>query len=174
MALPFTDYTSNVTTSDNFVVTGDGMFDDLMETINAHLSARFLAGQITGKEYAIVYLGAIQEAAQTSAKIFLEREISEKKSVLLDQQIAESAAKTSLLTAQELTEDKKTLLVIAQTLGFKIDAKQKLYAKTVETYAVHESVNKNSVVPTIIEDANITTLFNDLNELIEPGVADIS
>ena len=170
MALPFTDYTSNVTTDAAFVVTGDGMLDDLMETITAHVKAQFCDNKITGTDYATVYLGSLQAALTTSAKIFLERQLAEKQAELLDgqialvtQQIAESAAKTALLTAQKITEDEKPALVIAQTLGFQVDGKQKLYSKCMESWAVYESVNKlGDGGPNTIDYANMLALYNDI------------
>ena len=90
MALPFSDLTRNVATDDDYVVTGDGILDDLMETFTAHLKAQWCDGKITGVEYATVYLGGIQAIMQTAAKIFLERELTEKQINLVNQQIVES------------------------------------------------------------------------------------
>ena len=181
MALLFTDYTDNVVADSDYKVTGDGMFDDLMESFTVHVDSQFCNSRLSGDQYAQVYLGGLQEVMKTSAKIFLEKDIADKQQELIDaqillveQQVLESVAKTELLEAQALTEAAKLLLVEAQTLGFQIDAKQKLYAKTMETFAVYESVNKVGSLPPAIENANMTTLFNDLNDLIEPGVTPIS
>ena len=173
MPLPFTDYTDNVVIDeDSYDVTGDGMFDDLMETVTKHVEAQFCNGRITGVDYATVYLGSMQAAMQTSAKIFLEREIAEQQRLLLEeqtalvtQQILESVAKTALIEAQTLTEAEKLLLVQAQTLGFKIDGKQ-LFAKAMETYAVFESVNKTGLSANPAEDANMTALYNEIQVLL--------
>jgi len=177
MALPFTDLTRNVATNAEYVVSGDGMFDDLMETVNSHLKAQFCNGAITGVEYATVYIGALEKTLETAADIFLKREIAEKEALKLDaeialigsqqdlveQQILESTAKTALIEAQTLTETEKKLLVIAQTLGFKVDGKQKLYAKNMESWAVYESVNKVAQSPNTIDFANILAMYNEIN-----------
>ena len=46
------------------VVTGTGVFDDMMETVNAHMAAQFNLGRITGSDYATVYLTAMQATVQ--------------------------------------------------------------------------------------------------------------
>jgi len=56
MAVANTDLTqgSALTTSADYVVTGTGIFDDLMEAVNIHLDAQFHLGRITGADYATV------------------------------------------------------------------------------------------------------------------------
>ena len=56
MAVANTDLTqgSALTTSADYVVTGTGIFDDLMEAVNIHLDAQFQLGRITGADYATV------------------------------------------------------------------------------------------------------------------------
>jgi len=191
MALPFTDLTSNVDTrEEDWVVSGDGFFDDLMETINAHLKAQWCDGKITGPDYSAVYIGALEKTLQVASDIFLKREIAEKEGLKLDaeilligaqqalaeeqktlvaQQTQESAAKTALINAQKATEDEKKLLVIAQTLGFKVDGKQKLYAKNMESWAVYESVNKIAQSPNTIDFANMVALYNEINNELLGG-----
>ena len=64
MAIDISNLTQNVTTSADNVVTGSGIFDDMMETVNAHMAAQFNLGRITGSDYATVYLTAIQATVQ--------------------------------------------------------------------------------------------------------------
>jgi hypothetical protein len=94
---------SSLTTSTDgkYTVTGSGIFDDLMEAANTHLSAQFNLGRITGKDYATVYLGAIQSSLQGSVQFILGKQQADKQS--------------DLLTKQILTEEKKTLDIVNQT-----------------------------------------------------------
>jgi len=108
----FTDFTDNVATSTDNVVTGNGVFDDMMETINAHIEAQFQKDRITGKEYATVYLGAMQSAMAQSMQFVLQKPISERQADL----------------------------VTRQTAGFDDDAKQKLLKNVMDTWAVAYSV----------------------------------
>jgi hypothetical protein len=167
----FTDNTSVDETT--FEVTGSGIFDNMMEAVTLHITSEFDKGSITGTERATVYLGALQSVLQTSAKIFLESQLADDQSAqvqaqtdLIEQQILESIAKTALITAQKTTEDLKDELVQAQTLGFKTDAKQKLYAKMAETWAIFYSVAKSGSPPdsanTIAIDALQAEILADL------------
>ena len=71
MTISTSTLTSNVATS-NGVVTGDGVFDDLMETVNTHLENQFQLGRITGTDYATVYLGALQSTIQQASQFVLQ------------------------------------------------------------------------------------------------------
>ena len=55
MTLTISSLTTNVQTDSSYVVTGDGILDDIMETVNKHLDAQFKLGRITGTDYATVY-----------------------------------------------------------------------------------------------------------------------
>ena len=145
MTLAFTEFTNNTsldsTTSE---ITGDGIFDNLMEALTLHIKSQYNKGAINSVDYATVYLGAMQTAVQTTAKIYLESQIQIDQSALLqaqklliDKQIVESTNKNNLILAQIATEQKKDDLVAAQTLGFRVDAKQKVLAKCLETAAIY-------------------------------------
>ena len=75
---------SSVTNTNN-VVTGTGVFDDLMESVTAHLEAQFQLGRITGTDFATVYLGAIQSALQASVTYALGQEKTNAEVALLTQ-----------------------------------------------------------------------------------------
>ena len=140
------------------VVTGSGVFDNLMEAVNVHLDAQYNSGRLTGAEYATVYLGALQGTIQQSIAFVLGEQQADKQADLIDKQIAteikktsdvasttlvrdtQSANDTALKTAQTLmtnnqaaTEVKKTLNVVADTL-FK-DQQTLLTANQVNTEA---------------------------------------
>ena len=113
MAITITNLTSNIATSSANVVTGDGIFDDLMETVTAHLDAQYVLGRITGTQYAEVYLGALQSALSQAVAYTLGQETT-------NAQVLQILAQTSLIGQQELTEVEQTTLVTAQEL--KVDA----------------------------------------------------
>ena len=66
MTLTIADLTAGITTDTSNVVTGTGIFDDLMEAVNTHLEAQYNLGRITGTDYSTVYLGALQATVQQS------------------------------------------------------------------------------------------------------------
>lgn len=93
--------------------TNTGIFDKLMEAVNAQIESQFLANRITGSDYANVYLGSIQSVLQQSVQFALQEQLTEA-------QIADVIAGTTLKDKQlEIAEverltklyEKDTLLV---------------------------------------------------------------
>jgi len=144
----FTGFTGNVITDADFKVTGDGILDDIMETMTKHVQAQFDRGSITGVEYSSVYLGGMQAALSTATQLFLGGETA--------------VAKADLIKSQKLTEDEKVSLVNAQTLGFRTDAKQKVLAKMMETWAIYYSVAKAGAPPNSANTTEIDELKDDI------------
>ncbi len=100
----------SISSDGKFTVTGDGMFDDLMEAVNAHLSAQYDLERITGSDYATVYLGATQ-SAMSSAVQYLTAGMSWG---LIEQQRLVEVEKVKLIEAQTQTEIEKKDLITAQ------------------------------------------------------------
>lgn len=90
--------TADVTTG---AVGGDGIFDQLMLAVSAHVQAEFNAGRIRGAEYSTVYLGALQTAMQTGVQYALAQERTEKEIELLEQQLANAIIEGRVQEAQE-------------------------------------------------------------------------
>lgn len=176
MSIDFSGYTSNLSTDKiKHTVKGDGVFDNIMEAITEHLKAQYDLGVIDSTDMSTVYLGAIQTAMQTASKIFLEYNISanqalllEKQKELVEKQILQSQAETELVNARKETEKLKTDLVKAQTLGFKIDAKQKVLSSSMQAWGIYYSSVQEGDPPSSITSTEIDELKdNILNELNE-------
>ena len=101
---------SSVTNTNN-VITGTGVFDDLMESVTAHLEAQFQLGRITGTDFATVYLGAMQSALQSSVSYTLGQEKTNADVVLIGKQGLKVDADKLLVDAQELLTDAQKLKV---------------------------------------------------------------
>lgn len=76
-SIEISDITSNVATNSSYDVTGDGYFDDVMETINTHLKAQFNAGRITGDNYAKSYVALAQNALNQTIQFGLTKRSAE-------------------------------------------------------------------------------------------------
>jgi hypothetical protein len=113
------------------VVTGGGVFDDLMETINTHLDAQFKLGRITGTEYSTVYLGALQSAAQNAVSYVIGQEKT-------NSDVASATIQDTLISAQKLKVDADTTLVTAQEL--KVDADKLLVNQQVISSAADDAL----------------------------------
>ena len=105
----------------NNVVTGTGVFDDLMEAVTTHLEAQYQLGRITGGDFATVYLGAMQSALQQSVGYAVGAEktnadviLTGKQGLLVDAQELKTDAEKLLVDAQELQVDGQTALGVKQ------------------------------------------------------------
>ena len=134
MAISIGNLTAGIATDADNVVTGTGIFDDMMETVNAHMAAQFNLGRITGSDYATVYLTAMQATVQQAvaytigmqkgnaeASLLFQKEITEVAQTDKATKVAPSA--TSVMGAQ-------AALAVEQAKGFKWNADQK-YLKTI-------------------------------------------
>lgn len=86
MAIDITDLTSNVATDGDYSVTGDGIFDNIMETINTHIKAQFDADRIQSTDIANMYIGIVPSALSESVKILLQGDIAAKNAEVLEAQ----------------------------------------------------------------------------------------
>ena len=124
-------------------IDGNGVFDVLMRTVNAHLQKEWSANRLKGTEYSTVYLGALESTMNASLQFLLARDKTNaeidilkqqlvnlkveeanaiKQGVVLTNQAAQIAAQTSLTTKQELQVVAETLNVPKQ--GALIDAQK--------------------------------------------------
>lgn len=82
------ELTSNVTMDEKFEVSGDGIFDKLMETINTHISAQYKAQRLRADNVATVYVGVVPTVLQESIKFLLQRKNSSQQLKVLEAQEA--------------------------------------------------------------------------------------
>lgn len=79
-------------------IDGDGVFDRLMTTFNLHMDVQAQKNRITGKEYAEVYLGGVQNILAQSVGFLLQRDTAYWQA--LAAQAAVQTAQVGLVTAQ--------------------------------------------------------------------------
>ena len=143
MPVTIASLTSNIATDTDYVVTGDGVFDDLMETVNAHLDAQFKLGRITGTDYATVYLGAMQSALQQAVTFTLGMEKTNAEVSLLAQKEITEYAQTQQTT--NVAPDPASILGAQGTLlteqakGFKWNADQKYLKTLMDAWSINVS-----------------------------------
>lgn len=81
------DLTSNVTVDNTtHVVTGDGVFDKIMETLNKHIEAQYKANRIKASDVATVYVGVTPTVLSESIKFLLQRKNSTQQLKVLEAQ----------------------------------------------------------------------------------------
>ena len=134
MAISIVNLTQNVVTSADNIVTGTGIFDDMMTTVNAHMAAQFNLGRITGSDYATVYLTAIQSTIQQAVAFTIgAQKGNAEESLLLQKEITEFAQtdqSTKVAPTATSIAGRQAALAGEQAKGFKWNADQK-YLKTI-------------------------------------------
>lgn len=143
MTITIASLTTNIATSATYVVTGDGVLDDIMETVNAHLDAQFKLGRITGTDYATVYLGAMQAAVAQAVQYTMGLEKTNAEVSLLTQKdITEFAQtnQTSKVAANTLsTQGRQQNLYTEQAKGFQWNADQKYLKTLLDAWSINIS-----------------------------------
>ena len=134
MPITISSLTAGVATDDANVVTGTGIFDDMMETVNAHMAAQFNLGRITGSDYATVYLTALQATVQQAVAFTIGVQKGNAEESLLFQKEVTEFAQTDRSTKVAPTTTSimgtAAALSVEQAKGFKWNADQK-YLKTI-------------------------------------------
>ena len=133
---------SSLTVTNN-VVTGSGVFDDLMEAVTTHLEAQYQLGRITGGDFATVYLGAMQSALQQSVAYSIGAEKTNAEVPLINQKQVTEYGQT-LVTGNNTpnansTMGKQVTLYGEQAKGFKWNADQKYLKTLLDSWAINIS-----------------------------------
>ena len=143
MAIDISNLTQNVTTSADNVVTGSGIFDDMMETVNAHMAAQFNLGRITGSDYATVYLTAIQSTiTQAVAFTIGAQKGNAEQSLLFQKEVTEFAQTerdTKVAPTTTSVIGKSNNLANEQAKGFQWNADQKYLKTLLDAWSINIS-----------------------------------
>lgn len=82
-------------------IDGDGVFDSLMRSINAHLLNEYTKDRIDGNSYGEVYLGSIQAAISQSIQFLLSKDKSSLDAALIEAQTRKIDAEIELIDVQK-------------------------------------------------------------------------
>jgi hypothetical protein len=143
MAITIANLTANVATDASNVVTGTGVFDDMMETVNAHMAAQFNLGRITGSDYATVYLTAMQATVQQAVAYTIGMQKGNAEESLLFQKEVTEFAQTEKTTKVAPTTTsvigKSNNLATEQAKGFQWNADQKYLKTLLDAWSINIS-----------------------------------
>ena len=95
-------------TDGRYKVTGDGVFDDLMEAVYEHLDSQYKLNRLAGDKYADVYLGSMQSALAAAVQFVLGEQTADKQADLLTEQIEHEKLKMLQTKAQTELIKKQT------------------------------------------------------------------
>ena len=143
MAISIVNLTQNVVTSADNIVTGTGIFDDMMTTVNAHMAAQFNLGRITGSDYATVYLTAIQATVQQAVTFTIGAQKGNAEQALLFQkeitEFAQTDKSTKVAPSTTSIMGRTASLSAEQAKGFKWNADQKYLKTLLDAWSINIS-----------------------------------
>ncbi len=167
MPLTIANLTDNIATSaaPNYNVTGDGIFDDLMEATNAHLDAQFRLNRITGTDYATTYLGVMQAVIQSAVAYTLGQAKANAETDLLFQkevtEFAQTGQTTKVAPDTASVLGRQNNLSTEQAKGFKWNADQKHLKTLLDAWAINISTaGVPSTGITDIQDAGMNAAID--------------
>jgi hypothetical protein len=179
-AIVITDITSSTPSS-----IGTGAFDVLMESVNNQILKQWEQGRLSGADYAVVYLGALQAVLEQSVKFALSTESAG----LQADEVAESTGRNNakmvadialtekqalLAIAKTTTENTNTVdatggaakdtsdLRAAQALGFSNNTKQSLLKTMLDGYSTNLAIAGVADVPESTRDSAIDQLTQNI------------
>jgi hypothetical protein len=91
------------------VVDGDGTFDGIMSSLNAHLKKEYETGRITGNDYAQAYVGVTTTALSTAVQYLLAKDQAHWQAHLAQKQ--SQAAEIAVIQARAALEMQKAQLI---------------------------------------------------------------
>ena len=172
MAITIADLTAGVATDDANVVTGTGVFDDMMETVNAHMAAQFNLGRITGSDYATVYLTVMQATIQQAVAFTVGVQKGNSEEALLLQKEVTEFAQTDRATKQAPTTTSimgaAAALSVEQAKGFKWNADQKYLKTLLDAWSINTSTAGVPATQVTAINASGTDNINDHIANAEP------
>tara|TARA_R110000787_G_scaffold104340_7_gene211229 strand:- start:1662 stop:2186 length:525 start_codon:yes stop_codon:yes gene_type:complete len=161
MTLTVANLTANVTTTDN-VVTGTGIFDDLMETVNTHLNAQFNLNRITSTDYAEVYVTAMAAAMQQAVAYTIGQEKQNAETTLLFQkevtEFAQTEQSTKVAASSTSVMGAQATVSVEQAKGFKWNADQKYLKTILDAWAIN--ISTSGIAATGVDAINETGTGN--------------
>ena len=152
MPINIKEFTDNVQRDDvEYIVSGDGIFDTLMETATQHLKAQFEGNRFREEDYATAYVQIYQATLQAALQIWLQKGIAEKQ--------------LELLAKQMETETNKAALYRRQIEGFDESYKEKILKILLDAWGIGFSVGSDAFtaenIPAPMKEAAISKVFNE-------------
>ena len=172
MPITISSLTAGVATDDANVVTGTGIFDDMMETVNAHMAAQFNLGRITGSDYATVYLTVMQATIQQAVAYTVGvQKGNAEESLLFQKEITEFAQtdqSTKVAPSTTSIMGAAAALSAEQAKGFKWNADQKYLKTILDAWSINISTAGIAATQVTAINASGTDNINDHIANAEP------
>lgn len=186
-----TEFTANVERDNiEYIVSGEGVFDTLMETATEHLKAQFEGNRIREEDYAAAYIEIYKATLQAALQAWLQKrateadvlakladiplkekqleaaqaeiELKQAELPLKEEQLKLLKEQLKLLQAQAETEKGKAALYMRQIESFDESYKEKLLKIMLDTWGIGFSVASDAfkTVPEPMSNEAINLLYN--------------
>lgn len=136
--LNVSDVTDNVRVSTENIVAGDGIFDQLMQTVTKHLDAQLAAGRLDTTTYGTVYLGAMQSVISSSIQYSLQVKDTETK---INETVENGKKDRALKDAQTTKVLNESALVTQQVSELTANGLKDRAVKTEQIVKMQEEVD---------------------------------
>ncbi len=149
-----------------YIVTGDGVFDDVMEAVNVHLDAQYSLGRLQGADYARAYAESMQGALQQAVIFLLTRQKSDAEADLIKEQILTEIEKRNNIVADTALKVEQAKLVTQQTETEKNNTslvKQKFLTEVQTTQIEIEKVITAGHASTLVLNQGLTEVSKAAN-----------
>ena len=146
----------NVSDLTKGTVSGDGIFDKLMQATKAHLDDEYSKNRIKGPEYSTVYLGALQAVMDRSLQFLLSQQKVDLEAQLMSEQITTEQAQQAILGEQELNLQAERTKIIADT--------------ALITAQEANAITQNTVL--IAQECKLRAEFDQLEQMVLKTVAE--
>ena len=157
------ELTSNVKMDPaTFEVTGDGVFDKIMRTLNAHMLAQYKAQRLKAENFATVYVGVVPTVLQESMKFIMQKDNLLKDLEVKDANIALLNRQKDNLVKDNEVKDANIALLNRQKEGFDDNKYQKLFEAQMNAWALMFSSGLLTTQPSIISNDSASSLYNTL------------
>jgi len=104
--IDISNITGNLSVDSGYNVTGDGYFDDLMESVNTHLKAQYDANRITGDSYARAYVSSMQAVLSQSIQFALAKRSTEIRTDIAEEDYKKKLEDYEIMTATGVRQAK--------------------------------------------------------------------
>lgn len=147
---------------------GNGVFDEMMRSVKAHLKEEYDSQRIRGSEYTQVYLQSLQAAMTQSIQWQLGADIAKKQAELIEAQVEGQRKQNDILLEQLAQTIAQTELIRVQTANAIEEGKIIPHQKElVEEQVVQAGLQSQMITQqTLTEEENTKTAKYNVDEML--------
>lgn len=139
-----------------------GVFDELMTSVNNHLTTQYEKDRITGEEFGKIYVEAMGQAMQTAVSFLLAKETANQQNKLINEQIYSTQLDNSRKIEEVLSQQKQNLILDKEVL-----IKDEQITQLQEQIDLLQSQDLGVIKDNLIKDKELLIKDQQIEQLIE-------